>query len=228
VPECFVRLSGLALDHAECLQADSKFLCAGGTGLLFPHGLPLCDERFQLRFRGVEPREVEREPRRPCQGGGRCEKAGKIQLETHAGSEWENSLRVKCKFFPKIWKSLNSTAIGVGMTSIANNAETTTIQAPGGARVGTAPLAHLPPTGETKSRSTKWTKLMEPNQSGGTDDTLRSIRVAGNRSPQNGTTVACRGAGQSARISFCLSMIAFIETGKRTPGGIRHPKSLLC
>ena len=91
--ECFVRLSGLALDHAERLLADGEFPCAGGIGLLFPLRLPFCDQRFQLRFCGVELREVECEARRPCQGGGRCEKAGEVQRETHAGSGWEKLCR---------------------------------------------------------------------------------------------------------------------------------------
>jgi len=114
------------------------------------------------------------------------------------------------------------------MTSIATNAETTPIQAPGGARWGSAPLARLSPTGETKSRKTEWVALMEQNQAGGPDDTLRPIRIARSRSPQNGTTVACRGAGQSARVSFFVSLIAFIETGRRAPGGNRLLESLLC
>jgi hypothetical protein len=143
-----------------------------------------------------------------------------MQRKTHADSGWKNSVRMNCKFFHKIWKSLISTAIGVGMTSIATNAETTPIQAPGGARREAASLARLSPTGETKSRETEWIALMEPNQAGGPDDTLRPIRIARSRSPQNGTTVACRGAGQSARVSFCLSMIVFIVTGRRMPGGV--------
>ena len=114
------------------------------------------------------------------------------------------------------------------MTSIANNANTTPVQAPGGARMGSAPLARMSPTGETKSRATEWIKLMEPNQAGGPENTLRTIRTARSRSPRNGTTVACRGAGQSARIPFCPCMFVFIETGGRTPGGIRRPEILLC
>jgi hypothetical protein len=151
-----------------------------------------------------------------------------MQRETHAGSGWKNSVGLKCKFFHKIWKSLISTAIGVGMTSIANNAETTPIQAPGGAREGSAPLARVSPLGETKSRETEWIALMEPNQAGGPDDTLRSIRIARSRSPQNGKTVACRGAGRSARIPFFPSRFVFIETGGRMPGGFRPPEILLC
>jgi hypothetical protein len=151
-----------------------------------------------------------------------------MQRETHAESGGKTSFDVKYKFFHKIWKSLISIAIEVGMTRIANNAETTPIQAPGGAMVGTAPLARLSPIGETKSRETGWITPMEASQAGGPEATLRPIHATRSGSPKNGTTVACRGAGQSARIPFRGYVNAFIKSGARMPGGSRNPECLLC
>jgi hypothetical protein len=94
--------------------------------------------------------------------------------------------------------------------------------------VGSAPKACFSSTGETTTRETETVTRVEPLHAGGPEDTLRSIRNARGRSPQNGKTVACRGAGQSARITFCLSMIGFIVAGRRTPGGIHLPDTLLC
>lgn len=114
------------------------------------------------------------------------------------------------------------------MTSIATNAKTTPVQAPGGARVGAAPLAGWSTTDETTTRETEKVVRIESSQAGGPDDALRPIRITPGHSSQNGKTVACRGAGQSARISFCLSMIAFVVTGRRVPGGIYFPGYPMC
>ena len=62
-------------------------------------------------------------------------------LEKYDGtSMWQRddeiSVRVKCKFFYKIWKSLISTAIEEGMTSFTNSVEINSVQTPGGVRVG--------------------------------------------------------------------------------------------
>lgn len=45
---------------------------------------------------------------------------------------------------------------------------------------------------------------------------------------QNGTTVTCRGAGQSARMIFPTLDSSESTTGKRLPGGARFPDDLMC
>lgn len=51
----------------------------------------------------------------------------------------------------------------------------------------------------------------------------------GFRTPhQNGTTVTCRGAGQSARMTFLTPDSSESLTGKRLPGGDRFPEDLMC
>ena len=114
------------------------------------------------------------------------------------------------------------------MTSIANSAETNSVQAPGGARVGSAALANLTFTGEITTRNSEVVVRSLPHQAGGLEGTHRAFRIVQGRSPKNGETVACRGAGRSARIPFCDGLIEFIVSGGRMPGGVRLPENPLC
>lgn len=58
------------------------------------------------------------------------------------------------------------------MICIATHTDTTPLQAPGGARMGSATLARLSRTGETKARATDRIAGMEQNQAGGPDAAL--------------------------------------------------------
>ncbi len=222
------RLPGLALDHAESLETHGKLPCGRGIGALIPFRLPIDDQRFQLRLRGVELGQVEGVRRRAGQGGCRCQKDGKMQREAHAGSGWRNSVRVKCKFFHKIWKSLISTAIGVGMTRFTHIAQSHSDQAPGGARMGSATVTGMSSPSETTAREIESVVRKLPKQAGGPAGAHRAFRISRGRSLQNGKTVTCRGAGRSARIPFCDRSIGFIVTGGRMPGGVRASDNLLC
>ena len=68
--------------------------------------------------------------------------------------------------------------------------------------------------------------MSELTQAGGPEAALRSSKIASSRSPLNGKTVASRGAGQSARMTFCWKLIEFIVPEWPTPGGVRFSGSL--
>ena len=114
------------------------------------------------------------------------------------------------------------------MTRFTNIAQSHSDQAPGGARMGSATMSGLSSPSETTTREIESVVRMLPNQAGGPVGVLRTFRIFQGRSLQNGKTVACRGAGQSARIPLRLNMNVFTEAGRRRPGGIRHSASLLC
>jgi hypothetical protein len=111
------------------------------------------------------------------------------------------------------------------MTSFTDTVETNSVQAPGGARVGSTSGKSFSSTGES---TTQEYEMSELTQAGGPGDMLRSIQIAPSRSPQNGKTVASRGAGQSARMTFCWKLIEFIVPEVRTPGGSRTSACLTC
>jgi hypothetical protein len=134
----------------------------------------------------------------------------------------DSPITVYCKIFNKIWKWRLSTAIGVGMTSFTS-VEISSVQTPGGVRVGSANRASFSPTGEFTTQEDVMSAL---TQAGGPESALRSFQIASSRSPLNGKTVASRGAGQSARKTFCWKLIEFIVPEWRTPGGIRLSGSL--
>jgi hypothetical protein len=104
------------------------------------------------------------------------------------------------------------------MTSFTHTVETNSVQAPGGARVGSTNRANFSPTGEFTTQEHAMSKL---TQAGGPEGKFRSFQIAPSRSLQNGKTVASRGAGQSARMTFCWKLMEFIVPEGRTPGGIR-------
>ena len=111
------------------------------------------------------------------------------------------------------------------MTSFTDTVETNSVQAPGGARVGSTSGTSFSSTGES---TTQEYEMSELTQAGGPDDMLRSIQIAPSRSLQNGKTVASRGAGQSARMTFCWKLFVFYVLGMRTSGDVRISEFLTC
>jgi hypothetical protein len=109
------------------------------------------------------------------------------------------------------------------MTSFTDTVETNSVQAPGGARGGSALRAGFSLDGEFTTQEYKTSEL---TQAGGPDQAHRSLQTSSSRSLQDGKTVASRGAGQSARMTFCWKLIEFIVPEWRTPGGIRYSDCL--
>lgn len=94
--------------------------------------------------------------------------------------------------------------------------------------MGSATMRGMSSPSETTTREIESVLRMLPNQAGGPVGVLRTFRIFQGRSLQNGKTVACRGAGQSARIPFPLRSMVCAKFEMRTPGGIRVSNAMLC
>jgi hypothetical protein len=94
--------------------------------------------------------------------------------------------------------------------------------------MGSATMGGLSSPSESTAREIESVVRMLPNQAGGPVGAHRSFRISQSRSLQNGKTVACRGAGRSARIPFCDRSMVCAVNEMRTPGGIRISDTLLC
>lgn len=105
---------------------------------------------------------------------------------------------------------------------------THSVQAPGGVRTARAGGIALPSFSELSAKDAGSESKRLPSQAGGPARLPRSIQTAHSRPLRNGETVACRGAGRSARGFFRDLPMERIATEIQAPGGIRVSSSPVC
>jgi len=134
---------------------------------------------------------------------------------------------VEDKFFHNFWKSLFPVAIGEEMTSFARNPQTPN-QAPGGEWVGWGRMNAGASLSERPAQKIIKFGISGTAYAGGRVCFHCPLAEGFRALLQNGTTVICRGAGQSARKNFLTPDSSESMTGKRQPGGDRFSEVLMC
>jgi hypothetical protein len=99
-------------------------------------------------------------------------------------------------------------------------------QAPGGARTGRVRNEHRASTAGHSAQKVNFPGTSGASHAGGRGSVRRSMEEDFGSSAKNGATVARRGAGQSARLSFPTRSHGV--AGGRVPGGFRFPSDLRC